>query len=227
MNTVLHPLQIHMHKVDGSSETFVQNEEGLIKHILHEFQPDCIFNRDRVVIADHHSLTSFPVSQLVRADLVSEQLSDWMFPPGIVNAVELTEMEFRALLQNPELRDQWNQARTPDASVIIFLEVEMAGQSPVFLVMEIADKQFRNQLDTFSTLFSARTLCFRMRNGGVAALNLTHLMRITLFPGSHQAPAKAWPAKRSQSPRLKELSRDLDNSGDRPLPAHAVCSTTG
>lgn len=66
MNTILHPLQIHMHKVDGSSETFVQNEEGLIKLILREFQPDCIFNRDRIVIADRHSLTSFPVSQLSR-----------------------------------------------------------------------------------------------------------------------------------------------------------------
>lgn len=224
MNTVLHPLQIHMYKVDGSSETFVQNEEGLIKHILREFQPDSIFNRDQIIIADHHSLTSLPVSQLVRADLVSEQLSDWLFPPGIVNAVELTAMEFRALLQNPELRDQWNPTHTQDAPVIVFLEVEMAGQSPVFLVTEIAGKQFRNQLETVSTLFKARTLCFRMRNGGVAALHLTHVMRVTLFPGSHQVPTEAWPAERSSSSRLKAFTRDLDNLGDQLSPAHAVRS---
>jgi len=227
MNTVLHPLQIHMHKVDGSSEMFVQNEEGLIKHILQEFQPDCIFNRDRIIIADRHSLTCFPVSRLVRADLVSEQLSDWIFPPDFVNAVELTELEFRALLQNPELRDQWNQAHTQDASVIIFLEVEMAGQSPAFLVMEIAGKRFGNQLEAISTLFGARAFCFRMRNGGVAALNLAHLMRVTLFPGSHQVPMEAWPAERSQGSRTKEFARDLDNLRDYPLPAHAAHSIVG
>ncbi|HEV2436820.1 MAG TPA: hypothetical protein VG077_12540 [Verrucomicrobiae bacterium] len=227
MNTILHPLQIHMHKVDGSSETFVQNEEGLIKLILREFQPDCIFNRDRIVIADRHSLTSFPVSQLVRADLVSEQLSDWIFPPDLVHAVELTEMEFRALLQNPELRDQWNQARTPDTSVIIFLEIEMAGQSPLFLVREITSQQFLNQLEAISFLFDARSLCFRMRNGGVAVLNLAHLMRVTLFPASPQPPLEAWPAERSHRSRLKEFTRNLPDFGGNPSPAHAVPSTAG
>ncbi|MGA9780138.1 MAG: hypothetical protein WBS33_17900 [Verrucomicrobiia bacterium] len=227
MNTVLHPLQIHFHKVDGSFETFVQNEESLIKLILREFQPDCIFNRDRIVIADHHSLTSLPVNQLVRADLVSEQLSDWFFPPDSVNAVELTEMEFRALLQNPELRDQWNQMHTQDTSVIIFLEIEMTGQSPLFLVREITGKQFANQLEAISFLFTARALCFRMRNGGVASLNLAHLLRVTLFPGSHQAPTEAWPAERSHSSRLKNLTRNSDDFGDHPSPAHVVRSAAG
>ena len=227
MHTALHRLQIHIHKTDSSSEMFIQNEEGLIKHILREFQPDCIFNRDRMVIVGRHSLTCLPVSRLVRMDLVSEQLSDWIFPPDLVNAVELSEMEFRALVQNPELRDQWNQTHTQDVSVIIFLEVEMAGQAPVFLVMEITSKELGNQLDTLSAVFSGRALCFRMRNGGVAALNLAHLTRVTLFPGSPQAPLEAWPAERSQHSQLKEFTRTLSSLGDPPPAVHAVRTAAG
>ncbi|HUA39910.1 MAG TPA: hypothetical protein VMA35_16060 [Candidatus Sulfopaludibacter sp.] len=227
MNTVLHQLQIHIHKTDSSSEMFVQNEEGPIKHILREFQPDCIFNRDRIVIVGRHSLTCLPVSRLARMDLVSEQLTDWIFPPNLVNAVELSEMEFRALVRNPELRDQWNQTHPQDVSVIIFLEVEMAGQAPVFLVMEIASKESGNQLDTLSAVFSGRALCFRMRNGGVAALNLAHLTRVTLFPGSSQAPLEAWPAERSQNSRLKEFTRTLNHLGEPPSAAQAVGTAAG
>jgi hypothetical protein len=100
VNNTSNPLQIHVYKVDGSSEIFIQNEDNLIKHILREFHSDSIFYREQIVIAGRDSATCLPVRQLVRMDLVSEQLSDWNFPPGMVHAVELTELEFQALRQS-------------------------------------------------------------------------------------------------------------------------------
>lgn len=227
MNTRWHRLFIHMHKVDGSSETFIQTEESLIKHVLREFQSDSIFHRDQIVIAGRHSATCLPTRQLVRTDLVSEQLSDWNFPPGMVQAVELTETEFRALLQNPELREQPNPVSPQDASVIVFFEVEMTGQSPLFLVRELAGEQFGDRRHVISDLLPTRSLCFRMRSGGIAALNLCHLMRVTLFPGLHPAPNEAWPAERSQESQLKEPSRVLPGLGDNVSTAQAAHDIAG
>ncbi|HTQ51280.1 MAG TPA: hypothetical protein VMJ12_11250 [Candidatus Acidoferrales bacterium] len=227
MNTHCHRLFIHMHKVNGSSETFIQNEESLIKHVLREFQSDSIFHQDQIVIAGRHSATCLPTRQLVRTDLVSEQLSDWNFPPGMVHAVELTETEFRALLQNPELREQRNHVSPQDASVIVFFEVEMTGQSPLFLVREMAGEQFGDGRHVITDLLSTRSLCFRMRSGGVAALNLCHLMRVTLFPGLHPAPNEAWPAERSQGSQLKEPRRVLPGPGDNVSTAHAAYDVAG
>ena len=93
------------------STTFTQSEANLVNNIVNEFQPTQLFNREKIIIAGDNALTSFPARQVVRIDLVSEPPFHWILPPGIVDAVELTETEFRALLQNPELGDRWDQAR--------------------------------------------------------------------------------------------------------------------
>ncbi len=102
MSATNHLLQIYyVRKVDGSFETFDQNDGYLAKRILGELQPDRVFNQDRIIIAGRYSPTFFSVGQAARIDLVSE----------------LTNAEFRALLQNPELRDERDQVRAQNASV--------------------------------------------------------------------------------------------------------------
>lgn len=176
-------------------ETFTQSEAVLVNSILNEFQPARIFSREKIFIAGGNSLVSFPVRQVVRIDLVSEQLSHLILPPGIVDAVELPETEFRALLQNPELHDQWDQARAQNASVVAFLEVELAGQQPLFLALEVPLEPPDDRPEAILYPLYPLTLpalCFRMRTGGIAGLNLLHLMRFTLFPAPQQTPAEAW-----------------------------------
>ncbi len=194
MNHPTQNLQIYIHTVDGSIETFTQSEAGLMNRILNEFQPARIFNQEKIIIAGDNSLTSFPVHQIVRIDLVSENLSHWIIPQGIADAVELTETEFQALLQNPELHDRWGQARTQETSVVTFLDLEMAGQKQLFLAMEIAIEAQAEPPDAIPFLLTAPTLCFRMRTGGIAALNLANLTRLTFFPSPQPAPAAAWSA---------------------------------
>ena len=214
MNTANHLLQINIHKVDGSFETFVQNSESLARQILGEFQPDHIFTRDRIILAGGQSLTFFPISQVARIDLVSEPLSPWMLPPGIVDAVELAGTEFRALLRNPELYERQDSMWTQETSAIVFLEVEVAGQQQLFLVMEVTGEPLVDPLEATLSLFKAPALCFRMRPGGVAALNLMHLMRFTIFPGPQLLPVEAWPAHQAKSPQLKCPARDFHGPMD-------------
>jgi hypothetical protein len=204
-------LQIHIHTVDGSSVRFVQNELDQVRWILSDFHPHRIFTREKIIIADRHSLTSFPVSRVVRLDLISEPLSHRILPSEIVNAVELEEPEFRALLRNPELRVQWDPAQPPDAAMVIFLVIEMAGQPPVFLVMEMAGEPLTDPMAAVSPLLAAPGLCFRMHGGGIATLNLAHLTRVTLYPGLQQPPVEAWPAQRVRCLQPNQPARDEDD----------------
>ena len=221
MNPPTQSLQIHIHKVDGSVETFTQSEVGLVNSILNEFQPGRIFTRGKIIIADGNSLTSFPASQLVRIDLVSGSSFHWILPPEIVDAVELTETEFLALIQNPELGDQWNQPQAQEASVVAFLDVEMTGQQPLFLALEVpleppADRPEAILYPLYP--LTTPTLCFRMRTGGIAALNLLHLIRFTLFPAPQQAPAEAWPAHQANGSQPDRFAGDGHGSVDGKQP---------
>ena len=220
MNHPTQNLQLHIYKTDGSRVTFTQNEADRVNRILDEFQPSWIFTREQITIAGGNSLTSFAVGQVVRIDLVSESPTHWKLPSEIVDAVELTETEFRALLQNPELGDRWDHARAQDASVVAFLEMEMDGQSPLFLALEIPREPPADRPEAILPVLATPALCFRMRTGGIAALNLRHLLGFTLFPTPQKTPPEAWPAYRTKGPQLTSPTRSShEPAGGRPLPS--------
>jgi hypothetical protein len=202
MNHNIPNLQIHIHKVDGSIATFVQNDAGEVKKLLDGFQPTQVFNRDRIAFTDKHSITSLPVSKITRIDLESEQHSHLLFPIGMVNAVELTGTEFEALIRNPVMREQWDQISTQDASLVTFLDVEMADGQCLFLTVEMQVELQSELWKTKGFPLSGSGFCFRMRTGGVAVLNLAHLTRLTFFPKPLHTLADNWHAQQfhSQSP---------------------------
>ncbi len=224
MNPPAQNLEICVHKTDGTFERFVQNEADLAKCILNEFQPGQIFDREKIIIADRSSLTSIPTRQVVRVDLVSEPPVHWTFPQGIVDAVELTGAEFQVLHQNPEIHDPRNQVRVLEDSVVRFLEVEMAGQQPLFLALELALEPSTNRPEAIlHPLYplAMPALCFRMRTGGVAALNPRHLVRFTLFPAPQLQPGAAWPAHRIKSQQRERSARQAGEAlAGRPSPFH-------
>ncbi len=217
MNYLAHYLEIHVHQHNRLIEKFIQSEPERIKYLLNEFEPERLFAREKIIIAGGRFLTSFPAAQVVRIDFISEPSSYLIFPPGIVDAVELTEAEYWGLIENPELGGEWSQKRGQDDSTVVFLEVEMAGQSPIFLALEIVleppDERPEAILRPLYPL-TTMTLCFRMRNGGIAVLNLTHLVRFVLFPATQQAPKSAWPAYWANDPELANSARGLDGSAD-------------
>ena len=179
--------------------TFVQNDASEIKKILDGFHPAQIFDRNRVAFTNGYSITSLPVSRITRIDLVSEQFPHLIFPVGIVDAVELMETEFQALIQNPVMREQWEKMSAPDASLVTFLDMEMADGQRLFLTTEI-------QVELQSKLWKAKGfpldgsgLCFRMRTGGVSVLNLVNLTRLTFFPKPVHALADTWHARQFHS----------------------------
>jgi hypothetical protein len=192
MNHAIPDLQIRIHKLDGSVSTFVQDDVQIAKQILDTFDPMQAFSRQNIVLADNQSHTSFPASQITRIDLDSKEHSHLIFESGLVEAVELSKDEFEALIQNLAIRDQWTRLGEEDAFVVAFLNAEMADGQCVLLTMEVDAKSPQGLSELREFLMNRPGLCFRMRNGGVAVLNLANLARLTFFPGTVQPPPDAW-----------------------------------
>ncbi len=207
MNHNISNLQIRIHKVDGSATTFVQTDAGEVKKLLDEFQPTQIFNRDRISFTDKNSITSLPVSKITRIDLEAEQHSHLLFPVGMVDAVELTGVEFQTLIRSPVMREQWDQISTLDASLVTFLDVEMADGQCLFLTVEMQVELQSELWKTNGFPLDGSGFCFRMRTGGVAVLNLAHLTRLTFFPKPLHTLADNWHAQQFHfQPPTKQIN---------------------
>lgn len=209
MNHTIQNLQISLHKLDGSVSAFVQDDLEISKRILDEFQPMQIFCQSKIVLADRDSHTAFPVSQLTRIDFECAEQAHLILEKGVVEAVELSRTEFETLIQNLTLRDQWNHLGELDASVVTFLNVEMADGNCVLLTMEVDAESPQGLGELRDYLMNRPALCFRMRSGGVAVLNLANLTRMTFFPGTVQPSPDAWHVRLLDA---KERTSSPDNA---------------
>jgi len=196
MHNTKSALEIRIHGLDGTVESFVQLEPTLADHIMDGVQPGRLFCLDKVVIAGDHSLTAFVPSRLVRIDFIQEGLACWGFPAGIVDAIELSQEEFRdrAHLNDVENLEKRNQVREPGEFAVGFVDLEMVGGLHLFLAVEFLVGLPAERMQRFNLLLSAPSVHFRMRQGGIGTLNLANLVRFTLYPGPPQAPSNAWPA---------------------------------
>ena len=189
-------LEIRIHGADGQSETFVQDDTVIADAILKNAQPGRLFGLEKIVIAGTHSLTAFVPAKVLRIDFVQEGLACWAFPTGIIDAIELSENEFRSKVHLDDLDNLQKRAqvRTPGDFAVGFLDIEMLGGGHIFLGVEFVVGLPLEQLQRLNLLLSTPSVHFRLREGGFAALNLAHLVRFTVYPGPPQAPANAWPA---------------------------------
>jgi hypothetical protein len=199
MNHNIPSLQVNVCEVDGTTTTFLQNAATEASSLLDGFHPAEIFYQATLTITDKDSITSFPVSKITRIELVCEELPHLVFPVGIVDAVELTAKKFQSLIRNPVMRQQWGQLATKDDFLITFMEIQMTDGSCFFLTMEIPAGDPAQTWKLKGVPWNGSGLCFRMRSGGVAVLNLAHLTRLTFFPRPPEAPADAWHARQIHS----------------------------
>jgi hypothetical protein len=199
-------MQIRIHKVDGTDIAFVQNDPGEVKKILDSFQPARIFDQNRFTITDGDSITLLPVSKITRIDLLAELPAHLVFPLGIVDAVELNGAEFETLVRNPVMREQWEQMRTQEDSLVTFLDLELADGERLFLTQEMhIDLQSEALRNSGWFPLEGSSLCFRMRSGCVAVLNLANLVRLTFFPKPVHALSGAWHARQCTKPMAAKI----------------------
>ena len=182
-------LQIHIHSVDGSMATFVQNDPDLINRTLDELNPARILTQTKISIAGNHSVTTFIPPLITRIDLITDRLSVWDFPFVIGALEELTETEFQEFLHD---RRKQVQPRT-SGDYPVFLEIEMVNGQRSFLWMEIIAGLPKDRLRRIYSLLKERSLIFGLRTGGIGVLNLANMVRFSVHPDLLARPAKVQP----------------------------------
>jgi len=189
-------LQIRIHIQGGAIETFFQNDPAAATRILQGIHPAKLFGANRIAIAGEHSLTAFISCRITRVDFLSEGFALWEFPPGILDVVELSEKEFRdrTHLDDPARLEKRKNPKHPGEFAVVFVDMEMAGGQRIFLAVEIMISLPAERLQRLNLLLASPALHCRLRQGGVAVLNLANLVRFTSYPGPDRSPADAWPA---------------------------------
>lgn len=191
-----HNMEIRIHTQSGSVQTFFQDDPTLAASILKSIQSTKVFATNIITIAGDYSLTSFVASQVNRVDLMGENLPLWKHPEDILDVVEFSEDEFRerSHLNDPARLERRRTPKQTGEFALVFVEVEMAGGTRVFLAAKIKVGLPVERLQRLRTLFSAAAVHFRIRQAGTAILNLKNLVRFTLHPGPDVTPIDAWPA---------------------------------
>jgi hypothetical protein len=206
-------MEIRIHTRSGSVETFFQDNPALTAQILKSIRSTRVFAADIIIIAGDYSLTTFSASQINRVDLISMDAPPWKHPEDILDVVELSEDEFReqSHLNYPSRLERRRSPKQTGELAVVFVEVEMATGSRIFLAAKIRVGLPAERLQRLHTLFSATALDFRMPQGGTAILNLKNLVRFTLNPGPDVTPIDAWPAHHlAQGGESRRLAFALD-----------------
>ena len=206
-------MEILIHTRSGSVERFFQDSPALIAAILKAIHSTKVFANNVITIAGECSLTSFVTSRVNRVDLLDEAIPLWIYPEDILDVVELAVDEFRerSHLNDPARLQRRRSPKQTGEDALVFAEVEMTGGSRIFLAAKIRVGLPAERLQRLRTLFTAAAVHFRMRQGGIAILNLHNLVRFTLNPGPDVTPIDAWPAHHlSQGADSRRLAYTLD-----------------
>lgn len=208
-------LEIRIHLVDGSSESFVQTNARVAEIIRNRTCFSNVFAQSRLVVADDYSKSVFVCSQINRIDLRFNDSGVSRLPPDHVELIELTEAEFRShvpLHDSARLEKREQRRRVGDL-MVSFLHLRMRGGSHIYLMDEAVVKIPAESLSYMQHLLSKGIFYIRLPGGGQGLLNLQNLIGYTAYPGVSEVPSDTWMANQK---KIHEISRARFRNGERP-----------
>jgi hypothetical protein len=190
-------LEIRFQFVDGTEETFIQNDAERTENFLRVINPAHLFYQSRIVVADDYSKSVFVCSQINRIDFVFRGHGFSHIPADHADLVELSEADFRKHVPSSDLSglQKRTQHRRVGDLLVSFLNLRMRGGSHVYLMNETLVKLPPDNHSYMQRLLSKGPLCIRQPRGGETALNLANLIGYSVYPGVTEIPADSWMAQ--------------------------------
>ena len=201
MNSQNTMLQIRIHGIDGASSLFAQNDAALTERIITDAQHPGFFAQERIIIAGRSSLTTFVASKITRLDLTGEGVSvrKTKAPFKAPYLLEISESDFLLALEERDLKhtERKKQQRAPGQRFEGFLDIKMIGGQHLYLKVIGEAALPAERMQRISFYLSARSLCFRLPDGGLSVVNLNNAVTFTSHPGPAEVPNDAWSANES------------------------------
>jgi hypothetical protein len=184
--------------VDGSKETYFQNDADAAEEIRHKINFSSLFHQPRIVVADDYSKSVFVCAEINRIDFVSDCTGFCRIPSDHADLVELTKAEFNrhVPLGEPKLLERRDKRRQVGDLLVSFLRLRMRGGIHVYVMNEAVIKLPVESQSFMGRLLSKGLYGIRLREGGFGLLNLQNLIGYTVYPGVPEVPADTWMAER-------------------------------
>jgi hypothetical protein len=191
------PLSLRVSLTDGSSESFLQSDETMAREIWQHLDPARLHTQQRIVIAGTHSKSVFVCAEIVRIDFNWPPPEPWQFFDGYADMVELSESEYRkhAHLDESALQPEREEPTAVGNLLVSFLKLHLRNSPPVYLMIEFLVKLPAENHSFMRFLLSKTWFHLRLRDGGVAIVNLANLAGYSVYPGVQQIPTDAWYAE--------------------------------
>ena len=190
-------VEIRFYFVDGSQQTFFQNDPEVAEAIKNQIHPSILFHQSRILVADDYSKSVFVCSHINRVDFVFKEPDFFNLPPDHADVVELTEAEYRKRVpvNEPDRLERREQRREVGDMLVSFLDLRMRGGCHIYLMNETLVKIPADSQSFMQRLLSKEAYIIRLPRGGHGVINLQNLIGYTVYPGVPEVPADAWLAK--------------------------------
>lgn len=192
-------MQIDIHLIDGTTHSFVVDDEKEIARILDGLVPARVFANKQVMIAGNYFIAGFASDAVTRIDFITDNPPSWPYIGGLKEMVEVDEdaLDRRAI---PRLSD----TRRSDVQHAIgeefdtFGEFGLADGKRLCLRFGTTAAGAIEQRTRLTQLFSGPTFHVMRRDRGVILINPKHIIRWAFYPGPPEAPVTAWKAHRTE-----------------------------
>ena len=173
-------LELHLHLLDGTTRTFVQDDPALVRQIIpqigHGLFSHGLFTQPALVLYGQDHVTVYPGSALAGLSLLMAPADQGLLPLGPCPCIEITQEDYQAEQHAP-------QGMVKEQPFLIRSEVEMSTGRRLWLAVPalplIPGFQERQMLHT---LFSLPAFLCRRRGGGLSLWNRAQIVRCSFYP---------------------------------------------
>lgn len=194
-------LEIQVHLETGRISRFLQTEAEAIEAFLTHVQPGKFFSNPVLMLGESGSLTAFPMSRVVRIDLISDSLLEWPLPFEINGIRQIAADEFERRVSEEITADASNiTGPTIAITPPLLAELELVDGERLFATIDSANRadqplplEIAQRVRHF---FTQAGLFMKSIEGGLVMVNPAMLVRCSFYGGLPQLPPGAYYAER-------------------------------
>ena len=176
MNTTNFDLTLDICTEDGSRTRFHQNDQQIAETTLRQLVSPRLFNPPLLTFASEQSVSAIPTRtiDMILAHTASPPLLP--LPSGWVDMVEVTD---EALVNLAELE----ALAAAENKHVMLVEIHTLGDWMMRLKLEtIAPETVQEKRQLWNHLLDLPAIPFRLKGGGIGAINPANIVRATVCP---------------------------------------------
>ncbi|HEX9047266.1 MAG TPA: hypothetical protein VF988_09590 [Verrucomicrobiae bacterium] len=161
---------------NGSRTRFHQDDQHIAEQTLRQLVSPRLFNPPLLTLASEHSVSAIPTRTIDMVLAHTASPPPLPLPSGWLDCVEVTDEALINLTELEALAEQENKR-------VLIVEIHTTGDWMTRLKLEtIIPETMQEQRHLWNHLLDLPAVPFRLRTGGVGAINTANIVRVTVCP---------------------------------------------